>query len=139
MCGSESDVTLRKFMLKNGPSDNLVDFLTHYFINKNTKISSQSVSFIKKNEIILIQKRLELYSYMIKDDVDFNDFAKLFRKGAVPYGNYWTILKSAWRRKDHPNLKILWFEEMKNDMMKVIRDVAYFIGHPISEYKVKVS
>ena len=75
---------------------------------------------------------------MIKDDVDFNDFAKLFRKGAVPYGNYWTILKSAWRRRDHPNLKILWFEEMKNDMMKVIRDVAYFIGHPISEYKVKV-
>ena len=76
---------------------------------------------------------------MIKDDVDFNDFAKLFRKGAVPYGNYWTILKSAWRRKDHPNLKILWFEEMKNDMMKVIRDVAYFIGHPITEYKVKVT
>ena len=35
-------------------------------------------------------------------------------------------------------MKILWFEEMKNDMMKVIRDVAYFIGHPISEYKVKV-
>ena len=81
---------------------------------------------------------LKTLFFLDKDDVDFNDFAKLFRKGAVPYGNYWTILKSAWRRKDHPNLKILWFEEMKSDMMKVIRDVAYFIGHPISEYKVKV-
>ena len=81
---------------------------------------------------------LKTLFFLDKDDVDFNDFAKLFRKGAVPYGNYWTILKSAWRRKDHPNLKILWFEEMKNDMMKVIRDVAYFIGHPITEYKVKV-
>ena len=51
MCGSESDVTLRKFMLKNGPSDNMVDFLTHYFINKNTKISSQSVPSLRKMKL----------------------------------------------------------------------------------------
>ena len=72
----------------------------------------------------------------MKADIDFNDFAQLFLKGAVMYGNYWTMLKSAWKQKDHPNLKILWFEEMKNDMMAVIRDVANFIGYPMTEYKV---
>ena len=72
-----------------------------------------------------------------KDDVEFNDFARLFRRGSIMYGNYWTMLKSAWKRRNHPNMKILWFEEMKSDMMMgIIRDVANFVGYPISEYKV---
>ena len=33
-------------------------------------------------------------------------------------------------------MKILWYEEMKNDMMSVIRDVANFIEYPMTEYKV---
>ena len=70
------------------------------------------------------------------DEVEFGDFAKLFRKGSIMYGNYWTMLKSAWKRRNHPNLRILWFEEMKSDMMRIIRDIANFIGYPMTEYKV---
>ena len=73
---------------------------------------------------------------------DFKDFAKLFIDGTLEFGSYWTMLKviltamhytpntrsqtlislqNAWKYKDHPNMKIVWFEEIKEDMMKVIR------------------
>jgi len=67
---------------------------------------------------------------------NFPDFANLFLQGAIEYGSYWTLLKSAWKYKDHPNMKIVWFEEIKEDMMKVIRDISKFIGYHMTEYKV---
>ena len=33
-------------------------------------------------------------------------------------------------------MKIVWFEDMKNDMMKVIREISKFIGYHMTEYKV---
>lgn len=49
--------------------------------------------------------------------------------------NYFAF-QSAWKRKDHPNLKILWFEEMKKDLIKIIRETAAFIGYHMTEYKI---
>ena len=43
--------------------------------------------------------------------------------------------KSAWKYKDHPNMKILWFEDMKKDLVSVIKDVASFTGYHITQYK----
>ena len=33
-------------------------------------------------------------------------------------------------------MKIVWFEEMKKDMMKVIKDISTFIGYHMTEYKI---
>ena len=33
-------------------------------------------------------------------------------------------------------MKIVWFEEMKKDMMTVIRDISRFIGYHMTEYKI---
>jgi len=66
----------------------------------------------------------------------FSEFANLFLKGTLEYGSYWTMLKSAWKYKDHPNMKIVWFEEIKEDMMKVIREISKFIGYHMTEYKI---
>ena len=41
--------------------------------------------------------------------------------------------------KDNPNFKIIWFEEMKTDLPKVIRDLCNFLGYELSPEKVKVS
>ena len=43
--------------------------------------------------------------------------------------------KSAWKYKDHPNMKILWFEDMKKDLLSVIKDVASFTGYHMTQYK----
>ena len=33
-------------------------------------------------------------------------------------------------------MKFLWFEEIKEDMMKVIKEISQFIGYHMTEYKV---
>ena len=33
-------------------------------------------------------------------------------------------------------MKIVWFEEIKEDMMKVIREISKFIGYHMTEYKI---
>jgi len=44
--------------------------------------------------------------------------------------------KSAWKYRDHPNLKIVWYEEMKKDLISVIRDVSKFLGKHLTEYRI---
>ena len=34
----------------------------------------------------------------------------------------------ALKHKDHPNVKIVWYEEMKNDLAAVLKDVSEFLG-----------
>ena len=46
------------------------------------------------------------------------------------------IFQSAMKRKDHPNLKIMWYEDMKKDLIAIIKDVAKFIGYHMTELKV---
>ena len=47
--------------------------------------------------------------------------------------------QTAQKMKDNPNFKIIWFEEMKTDLPKVIRDLCNFLGYELSPEKVKVS
>ena len=44
--------------------------------------------------------------------------------------------QSAWKRKDHPNMKMIWFEDIKKDMISVIKDVSQFIGYHMTQLKV---
>ena len=39
-------------------------------------------------------------------------------------------------RKGHPNLKIVWYEEMKDDLITVIRDLSKFLGFHLTELKI---
>ena len=45
--------------------------------------------------------------------------------------------QDAWKRKDHPNMKFLWFETLKKDLVPVIRDLSKFIGYSMTESKIK--
>ena len=55
----------------------------------------------------------------------FEDFLKLAMDGEVEYGSYWEHLKSGWARSGHPNFKFVWFEDLKKETAKTIRDVPY--------------
>ena len=38
-----------------------------------------------------------------------------------------------WKRQDHPNLRMFWFEEMKKEPKKVIAEIALHTGYSLSE------
>ena len=38
--------------------------------------------------------------------------------------------------KGNPNFKMIWFEDMKKDLPKVIGDLSNFLGYQLSQEKV---
>ena len=46
------------------------------------------------------------------------------------------FLQSCYKHKDHPNMKIIWYEDMKRDLINVIRDMAKFLGKHLTEYRI---
>ena len=66
----------------------------------------------------------------------FNDFAALFMQGKLENGSYIDHLKGAWKHRNHPNMKFLWYEDMKKNTVKEVSDIATFVNHPLSEDKV---
>ena len=52
------------------------------------------------------------------------------------FRNFVYIFQNAIKYKNHPNLKIIWFEEMKRDLTSVIKNIANFIGYHLTELKI---
>jgi len=51
---------------------------------------------------------------------DFEEFADNFKDGLQLFGNYWHQILSQWKLKDEPNVKFIWYEDMKADQRKAI-------------------
>ena len=67
---------------------------------------------------------------------DFDKFTSFFKRGSLGYGDYWHHLKTAYTMKDKPNVKIVWYEDMKKDLPKVIQDLCDFLGYELSAEKI---
>ena len=67
----------------------------------------------------------------------FQQYAELFRNGKNPMGNYFYHLLSGWSRRNHPNLKFVWFEDMKSDIGKIIDEMSLFLKSPLSSESKK--
>ena len=63
---------------------------------------------------------------------NFHLFQQFFKEGLYLFGSYWQHLLGGWTRRNHPNLKFLWYEDMKVDQMGVIEDLSSFLHHPLS-------
>ncbi|KAF4524245.1 hypothetical protein B566_EDAN008791 [Ephemera danica] len=64
------------------------------------------------------------------------DVAVSFYHQNRPWTPFWKHLEEGWERRNHPNLKFLFYEDMIKDQANVIRDVARFIGKSMSEEQV---
>jgi len=63
---------------------------------------------------------------------DFAEFTELFKSGLLLFGDYWTHILSGWKVRNHPNVKFLWFEDMKKDQRQIIEDLSVFLNHPLT-------
>jgi len=67
---------------------------------------------------------------------DFAEFAELFKAGLQIFGDYWHHLLSGWKVRNEPNVKFLWFEDMKKDQKKIVEELCAFLEHPLSPGQV---
>ena len=79
----------------------------------------------------------DVLSQMYEYQGTFDQFVELFMQGKLEYGSYFNHLKSAWKFRTHPNMKFVWYEDMKKDSIKKITEITEFVNHVLSEEKIK--
>ena len=66
----------------------------------------------------------------------FDQFTDCFKAGKLGYGSYFDHLKSGWKWRNHPNMKFIWYEDMRKNSSKEVSALAAFLNHPMSKEKV---
>ena len=68
---------------------------------------------------------------------DFPTYFDLFMDNLVTFGYYFDAVKEAWARRNHPNVCLLFFEDMKKDLATNVRKVAKFLGKELTNENVE--
>ncbi|TRY72514.1 hypothetical protein TCAL_01069 [Tigriopus californicus] len=103
---------------------NLLDTAKVVWVNRN--VNDSVVSFYHHEKLLPVHGLT----------ASFEEHAKLYMEGKTLYGSYWTFMQAMWKHKDHPNLKEIKYEDMKNDLKGTIRNTAKFLGKDFPEEKV---
>jgi len=76
--------------------------------------------------------------YQSKQPAPFDQFAKAFRNGEMMPGIWFEHMKQAWDMREEKNLEFVWYEDMKEDITRVINKIAQHLGKTISEAEMAV-
>lgn len=69
---------------------------------------------------------------------DFPTFFDLLLRNLTCYSSYFQYTADAWKRRDHPNMLIIFFEDMKEDLPSVVKKVAQFLEREVTEEQVEM-
>jgi len=105
---------------------NLVNECKVIFCSRNVK--DAAVSFYHHERLI------KVHDLLLEN---FETYARgIYKPGLNIYGGYFDMLESGWKRKDHPNVLFLWYEEVKKDQKKIIKDIMKHIDQKLTEEQI---
>ncbi|XP_064111169.1 sulfotransferase 1C4-like [Macrobrachium nipponense] len=67
----------------------------------------------------------------------FEEFVQYFVEDDLVYGAYWLHVKEAWEKRDHPNLHIVFFEDLKAKPVEELRKLNTFLETNLSEAQLE--
>lgn len=104
-------------------------------------------TFWEKKAKILVMWRnpkdtlVSFYHFMnnnpVLSNVEWNQFFSDFMAGDVLYGSYFDHAKAWEKLSDDPNVKMITYEQMKEDLAGGIREISQFFGFHLTEEQVK--
>ncbi|KAK8371771.1 hypothetical protein O3P69_016231 [Scylla paramamosain] len=68
---------------------------------------------------------------------DFPDFVDLWCRDLCLQAPYWDHLMEAWERRQHPNFLFLFYEDMKENLMKELKRLDAFLGTGLTEDQLR--
>ncbi len=68
---------------------------------------------------------------------DFKTYFDIYMDNLVLYGSYWDFVLNAWKLKDHPNVCLLFYEDMKKDLASNVRKVASFLKKDLTDTQIQ--
>lgn len=106
--------------------EGLVDKCKVIFVSRNVK--DAAVSYFHHERLMkphdLLIESFERYA------------VELYKPGLIMLGDYFAMLESGLKLKDHPNLLFLWYEVIKKDQKEVIRKIAAHTGYALTEEEI---
>lgn len=69
--------------------------------------------------------------------VEFRAFVESFMSASLHYGPYWDHLEQAWRQREHPNLHVVFYEDMKKDVLEELRKLSTFLGRSLEDDQLR--
>ncbi len=66
----------------------------------------------------------------------FAEYFDLFMDDLVICAPYWQYTLEAWQKRDHPNMCLMFYEDMKRDLEAAVRKVAKFVGKELKDEQV---
>jgi hypothetical protein len=75
--------------------------------------------------------------WMYEYDEPIEHFIGEFIAGRVEYGPYWTHLRSWYEQRDRPNLLVLHYEAMQDDLKSAVRSVAGFLDQDLTDDEIE--
>jgi len=111
------------------------------FIKTHHPISMLPPHLLDKAKVIYVGRNVKDICvssfYHERPDTTFSKWAEAFKEGEVMIGNWFEHMKEASDVREHPNFKSFWYEDMKDDFVSVIKQVAAFLGKEIEEAAVE--
>ena len=113
------------------------------FVCRNVKVYKIFQNIVFVFSISLLQDACVSYYHHLLSakltylDATFPEFARdLYMRNNLLQGGYFEMLRSGWSRRDHPNMLMLWYEEMKEDQRGCVQRMMAHIGYNLQEDKL---
>ena len=125
--------------LEDMPSPRLIQSHLHLCLLPDDLIDKSKVVICLRNPkdtVVSYYHFVKLASHFGYEG-DFPTFFNLFMDDLVVYCPYFEFVKEAWQRRNHPNVCLLFFEDMKKDLATSVRKVAKYLGKEIRDEKME--
>ncbi|CAH2240194.1 jg1759 [Pararge aegeria aegeria] len=116
------------------------------FIKSHLPLSLLPPSLLDKTKVVYVARdpRDVAVSYyyhdkllnLTKPENDFKHYWKYFVSDNISFGPYFEHVLEAWKKRNHPNMLFLFYEEITKDLPRSIQRVANFFGKTISDDQV---
>jgi len=141
MIRAEKQETTNKYFddLEKAPSPRLIK--THYPFEMlpPALLDTCKVLFVSRNVKDACVSYYHHESLMKSVDLrcDFLTYAREnYLKGLYLHGGYFEMLESGWKRRNHRNMKFFWYEELKENQRKMIKEICQFLSCELSEEQI---
>lgn len=87
-----------------------------------------TVTYFRRYNAVLKSLRIKFHSA--------SDFIFFLPPPGV-YGSYWLHVKEAWEKRQHPNLHVMFYEDLKHDVMGEMKKLNTFLDTKLTDNQLK--
>ncbi|XP_065205377.1 luciferin sulfotransferase-like [Planococcus citri] len=91
------------------------------------------IFYICRNPKDIAVSQFHFFQMLYRFKGTFDDFAKLFLNEKMNYQPFWSHVNAFWElSKTHPNIKMISYEAMNQNLSEVIQDVSKFLNKSVT-------